>query len=94
MLDFCRIKHSLFTYYLSLGCHSSVNHESLHYKGQHLIGASLQVQSFGPLSSREARQYPDRHGAGKGAESSSFKGNQNTGIIRQLGISSQSPPPK
>ena len=41
------------------------------YKGQHLIGAGLQVQKFSPLSSwQEAWQCADRHGAGKGSESS------------------------
>jgi hypothetical protein len=42
------------------------------YKGQHLIGAGLQVQRFSPLSSRwEAWQHPGRHDAGEGAESTS-----------------------
>jgi hypothetical protein len=40
------------------------------YKGQHLIGAGLQVQRFCPLSSmQEVWQHPGRHGAGA-AESS------------------------
>jgi hypothetical protein len=40
------------------------------YKGQHLIGAGLQVQKFSPLSPRqEAWQHPGRHGTG-GAKSS------------------------
>jgi hypothetical protein len=45
--------------------------QSNSYKGQHLIGAGLQVQRFSPLSSwQEAWQHPGRHGAGEGAESS------------------------
>ena len=41
------------------------------YKGQHLIGAGLQVQGFSPLSSRweHGSIQVGRHGAG-GAESS------------------------
>jgi hypothetical protein len=40
-------------------------------KGQHFIGAGLQFQRFSPLSSwQETWWYPGRHGAGKGAESS------------------------
>jgi hypothetical protein len=48
-------------------------------KGQHLIGAGLQVQRFIPLSSRwEAWQYPGRYGVMEGVQSSIFcsKGNQ------------------
>ena len=41
--------------------------QSNSYKGQHLIGACLQVQRFSPLSSsQETWQCPDRHGTGKG----------------------------
>ena len=36
------------------------------YKGQHLIGAGLQVQRFSPLlSKRKIWQCPGRHGAGE-----------------------------
>jgi hypothetical protein len=38
---------------------------------EHLIGAGLQAQRFSPLSSyQKAWQCPDRHGTGKGDESS------------------------
>jgi hypothetical protein len=41
------------------------------YKGKHLIGAGLQFQRFGPLSSWwEAWQHSHRHGVEGGAESS------------------------
>jgi hypothetical protein len=70
------------------------------YKGQHLVGAGLQVQSLSPLSSwQEAQQCPGRCGTG-GAESStsSSKGSQEQTVLRQLGVGSQSlhlqgPPP-
>jgi hypothetical protein len=43
------------------------------YKGQHLIGAGLQVQRFGPLSSRlEHWQPPGRHSIGGGESSASL----------------------
>jgi hypothetical protein len=64
---------------------------------EYLIGAGLQFQRFSPLSSKhEAWQHPARHGAG-GAESSTScsEGKQEeTGILRQLGGSSLSPPPQ
>jgi hypothetical protein len=42
------------------------------HKGQHLIGAGLQVQKFSPVSLwQEARQGLGRHGAG-GVENSTF----------------------
>ena len=40
------------------------------YKGRHLIGTSLQIQRFSPLSEKEAWQHAGRHGAREGAESS------------------------
>ena len=44
--------------------------QGVFYKGQHSIGAGLQVLRFSPLLSwQEAWQCPGRHGAG-GAESS------------------------
>ena len=64
------------------------------YKGQHLIAAGLQVQSFSPsFSWQEAEQPPGRQGT-RGAESSisSSKGNQQQTTLRQLGGKSQSPP--
>jgi hypothetical protein len=40
--------------------------QSNSYKGHHLIGASLQVQRYSPLSSRqEAWQYQGRHDTGE-----------------------------
>ena len=40
------------------------------YKGQHLIGAGLQFQTFNPLSSwREAWRYTGRHDTREGAKS-------------------------
>jgi hypothetical protein len=41
--------------------------QSNSYKGQHLIGSSLQVQRFSPLSRQEAWQNTGRHGTKKGA---------------------------
>jgi len=47
------------------------------YKGQHLMGASLQVQRFYPFKA-ETWQSPVRNGSGGGAEDSTScsKGNQ------------------
>jgi hypothetical protein len=63
------------------------------YKGQHLIGAGLQVQSFSPLSSRQkAWQYPHRHRAREEDESSTScsEDKQVLTFSRKLGGGSQS----
>jgi hypothetical protein len=65
------------------------------YKVQHLIGPGLQVQKFGPLSSRpEAQQHPGRHGTGGAKNSTScFEGKKEKIDFRQLGGGSHCPPP-
>jgi len=58
------------------------------YKGQHLIGAGLQVQTFSPLSviKMGAWQHPGRHGAGSAESStSSSEGCEGRLASRQLG---------
>ena len=68
------------------------------YKGQHLIGADLQVQRFSPLTSRwKAWQDTGRHGTAGRVESSisCSKGNQKKTVSsRQLGEGSQRSPPQ
>ena len=65
--------HAYISFCLSLGfIVVKRQHDQGNYcKGQHLIGAGLQIQRFNPLSSwQETWQGQGRHGAGEGAESS------------------------
>ena len=58
-------------------CHGQGNF----YKGQQLIGASLQVLTFSPLSSwQEAGQHPGRKDAGGAESATSSEGKQKTGL--------------
>jgi hypothetical protein len=65
------------------------------YKGQHLIGATLQVQRFSPLSSKlEAWHLPGRHGTGEGGESSMSCSKENQKTYFQVARRKVSKPPK
>jgi len=68
------------------------------YKGEHLIGAGLQVQRLSPLLSRqEAMQHLGRHGAGGGAWVLHLVLKSNRRRLlpsKQLGRRSQSPSPQ
>jgi hypothetical protein len=69
--------------------------QGISYKGQHLIGAGLQVQRLSPLLPWwEAWQLPGRHGAAEGAESSIGSNQEKTGFQAARRRVSKLPPPK